>query len=50
MGNSLIHSLLSTKNAIEIDDDNDMDENDKPEVEFLSELADPRSSSVVHQG
>ena len=46
---SLIHSLQSTQNAIEIDDDDDIDENDEPEVEFPSELANPRSSSVVHE-
>jgi len=46
---SLIHALQSTQNAIEIDDDNDIDENNEPEVEFQSELAYPRSSSVVHE-
>lgn len=49
MADSLIYSLQSTQNAIEIDDNDDIDENDEPEVEFPSELANPRSSSVVHE-
>ncbi|KAG0125734.1 hypothetical protein HOY82DRAFT_542986 [Tuber indicum] len=46
---TLIDALESAQNAIAIDDDDDIHENNHVTVEFQSEIAYSRSSSVVHE-
>ncbi|KAG0136861.1 hypothetical protein HOY82DRAFT_535952 [Tuber indicum] len=46
---TLINALESAQNAITIDDDDDIHENNQVTVEFQSEIGYSRSSSVVHE-
>jgi len=47
--NTLINALHSTQDAIEINDDDDINESNEAELDFLSGIADCRSSSIVHE-
>jgi len=47
--NTPINELPATQDAIEIYDNDGINKSDEPELDFLSGIADCRSSTIVHE-